>query len=88
MDITLTANDIPRLDAQRARVWDAITDGEWHTLSELSETLGDPEASVSARLRDFRKARYGEHIIERRRVENGNGLHQYRLVRNKRAFTL
>jgi len=71
------AQDHGRLAAQRWRVWVAIVDGDWHTLAELGAATGDPEASVSARLRDFRKVKFGGHTIERSRI--GPGTFAYRL---------
>ena len=73
-------HDHARLAAQRERVWNHILDREWHTLAEISAATGDPEASVSARLRDFRKAHFGRHVITRRRVEGQRGLYEYRLA--------
>ena len=69
--------DQVRLGKQAQRCWDAIQDGKWRTLSELSEITGDPEASISARLRDFRKERFGGHDIPRRRRSCGQW--EYRL---------
>ena len=73
--------DGKRLTAQIYRVYAAIKDGQWHTLSELAKICGDPEASVSARLRDMRKPRYNSMQIERRYVRRG--LHEYRLTLDK-----
>lgn len=73
-----------RLRGQVGRVYMALISppGAWWTLAELAAHIGHvSEAGVSARLRDLRKARFGSHTIERRRVPNGNGLHEYRLVR-------
>lgn len=70
--------DFGRLNRQAQIVYRIIRDGSWHTLSEISQRTGQPEASVSARLRDLRKERFGKHIIERRRLSMG--LWQYRLV--------
>jgi hypothetical protein len=68
-----------RLSAQGQRVRDLIADGVWRTLSEISEATGDPEASVSARLRDLRKPKFGSHRIERRpRDPQQPGLWEYR----------
>jgi len=39
-----------------------------------------PEASVSARLRDLRKAKFGGYRVERQRVREGRGLYHYRLT--------
>lgn len=67
-----------RLAKQHNRVLARLRDGQWWTLKRLSQATGDPEASVSARLRNLRKDRFGAHLIERRYVRKG--LWQYRLV--------
>ena len=73
--------DEKRLASQMGRVWLALQEGEWLTLSELATRVGAPEASVSARLRDLRKKRFGSHVIERRpRGERKHGLFEYQLV--------
>ena len=69
--------DEVRLNKQQHEVFDAIKDGRWRTLAGISQRTGHPQASVSARLRDLRKPRFGGHTVERRYV--GNGLHEYRL---------
>ena len=73
------SRDGERLGAQMAAVLQTMGNGEWWTLTALSAVTGAPEASVSARLRDLRKARFGGHGIEREHVHNG--LHRYRLVK-------
>ncbi len=71
--------DQARLAAQLGRVADALSDGEWWTLAELRATTGDPEASISARLRDLRKGKFGGYTV---RAENlGGGVWRYRLER-------
>lgn len=72
------ARDKERLRGQILRVYSAIKDGRWRTLKQLSETTGDPEASVSAQLRHLRKPRFGGHEIVKRHVKNG--LYEYRLI--------
>jgi hypothetical protein len=72
--------DQVRLGRQMQAVFDAIQDGQWHTLADLSETTGAPEASVSARLRDLRKESFGGHDVEHRRVDGVDGLWEYRLA--------
>jgi hypothetical protein len=62
----------------RDRVFDYMSDGKWHTLADLSFACNGSEASCSARVRDFRKAQYGEHFVDRKHV--GNRLYMYRLV--------
>jgi hypothetical protein len=68
--------DTDRLNKQARLVFGVIADGEWHTLYEIHLRTGCPEASVSARLRDLRKARFGSHIIGRRYLHSG--LWEYR----------
>jgi len=63
-------NEIRRLTLERA---------EWWTLAELSNWTGYPQASVSARLRDLRKAKFGGYNVERKYVERG--LWAYRVTR-------
>jgi hypothetical protein len=71
--------DRDRLNRQARAVFDAMADGLWHTLSELSYATGAPEASVSARLRDLRKPRFGALEVERRRDGDAAGTWLYRL---------
>ena len=72
------ARDARRLAGQQARVLAYMRHGRWATLSQIAINTGDPEASVSARLRDLRKPQHGGYKIERRYVERG--LWEYRLV--------
>jgi hypothetical protein len=76
------SQDYVRLNAQAQRVWDQMEDGKWYTLAHLSRATSDPEASISARLRDFRKNKFGSHTVKRRRV-NSTGLWEYQLVRKE-----
>lgn len=80
------ARDGARLAGQHARVLAFMRDGRWHTLAEISIHTRDPEASVSARLRDLRKKRFGEHKVAREFVERG--LYRYRLVMEQLAMEL
>lgn len=77
--------DGDRLRIQLNAVWVFMFDERWHTLREVSVAIGAPEASVSARLRDFRKEKFGGHVVERQRIPNGNGLHIYRLRKRSRT---
>ena len=72
------ARDGERLDNQHAEVWELMRDGEWRCLRDISLLTGHPEASISARLRDFRKDRYGAHVVDRRHVQGG--LWEYRVT--------
>jgi hypothetical protein len=78
-------DDGDRLRRQLSVVWRIMFDGQWRTLKQLSKEAQAPEASVSARLRDFRKRKFGGHDVKRQRVPNGNGLHIYRLVPRKKG---
>lgn len=71
------ALDGPRLNAQLKRVRAVMLDGQWRSLRDIREHTGDPEASISARLRDMRKSKFGGYVVERRRVSGG--LFEYRV---------
>lgn len=71
--------DTVRLNDQMRRVAEVMGDSRWRTLREIADVTGDPEASVSARLRDFRKPRFGGLIVLRRRRQEA-GLWEYRLT--------
>ena len=51
----------------------------WWTLGEIARATGYPEASVSARLRDLRKPKFGSYNVERKYVERG--IWAYRVTR-------
>jgi len=74
--------DERRLNTLLGRVWELMRDGSWRTLSQISLMTGGTEASVSARLRDFRKQRFarewGVERVERKRISGG--LWVYRLL--------
>jgi hypothetical protein len=72
------AQDKTRLNRQLRNVFDCMKDGKWRTLSEIAAQTGEPEASISARLRDLRKPRFGEYGVPRQR--RSQGLFEYRLV--------
>jgi hypothetical protein len=46
---------------QRVRIWKIMCDWNWHTLAELEKITNDPQPSISARIRDFRKRKFGGH---------------------------
>jgi hypothetical protein len=68
--------DGARLGAQYLRVRDLMRDGVWRTLEGISAATGDPQASISARLRDMRRNGF---TVERRYI--ANGLWEYRMVK-------
>ena len=59
--------DTDRLNEQSQRVFKLMRDNQWRALHEIAAITGDPEASISARLRDFRKPRFGSLVVNRRR---------------------
>lgn len=60
------ARDYAALNAQMGRVFHEMKDGAWHTLRELAILTDDSEASISARLRDLRKEKFGAWTVERK----------------------
>jgi DNA-binding Lrp family transcriptional regulator len=66
-------------------VYDVMEDGRWHFLAEMAEMVGAPEGSVSARLRDLRKAKFGGFVVERRRMGT-SGHYAYRLKQKTRQI--
>jgi len=80
-----------RLDAERLtslfdRVLALMSDGEWRTLSAIADRLGEgSEASISARLRDFRKPKFGGHIVDRVRIGD-SGVFKYKVIINRYGF--
>ncbi len=75
--------DGKRLGGQRERVLGYMLAesrvGNWRSLCEIRVTLGFPEASISARLRDFRKEQFGEYRVDRRRRVEEKGAWEYRV---------
>lgn len=59
--------DADRLTRQLDSVRCLMLDHQWRSLSEIAAATGCPEASVSARLRDLRKPKFGGYVVERRR---------------------
>lgn len=78
------ARDSSRLGDQMLAVYVVMADGQWRTLKQLAAEVGAPEASVSARLRDLRKPRFGGHRVERRYVCKGCFTYQL-VVREEEA---
>jgi IS5 family transposase len=81
------ALDDVRLTGQILRVFECMKDGQWRTLSEISLDSAfasgkrDGEASISAQLRNLKKAKWGAHTIERRaRGDRERGLFEYRIA--------
>ena len=64
--------DADRLGSQLERVARALSTGRWMSLADIKDEIGvGSEAAISARIRDFRKPRFGGFDIERARVTAG-----------------
>jgi hypothetical protein len=71
------------LDTQSGLTFLYMSTHEWVTPAEVAEAIGWGQwdhGSVTARFRDFRKAKFGGFTVERRRVKGSNRLHEYRLM--------
>ncbi len=57
-----------------------MQDQGWRTLFEIRVVTGDPEASISARLRDFRKDDFGAHKMTGRRRKDFGNLWEFQVI--------
>ena len=74
-------HDRRRLTGQILRIFEATKNANWNTLEEIQYLTGDPQASISAQLRNLRKDRFGGHIVEKRyRGDKSKGLWEYKLI--------
>lgn len=77
-----------RLGKQALRVWKCVCDSQWRTFAEIEQEIGaTPHPSISSRLRDFRKTKFGAHTVESRLRDPDlkPGLWEYRVVPNPQA---
>lgn len=71
-------------------VYAAMSDGAWWTYRSLQEFSRDfyqrgiSETAVSARIRDFRKLKYGKYVVQRRPT-GINGVWEYKLDHSGRG---
>lgn len=68
-------------------VHEVMADGQWWTLAEIQTSVriwagrSAMETTISARLRDLRKAEYGGYDVQRRKRESSpDGLYEYRVI--------
>ena len=73
------AFDEARLNRQALLVYQVVAKGGWWTLREIAEKTQQPEASISARLRDFRNM-HGLTVNRRRRGEETRGIWEYSIA--------
>jgi len=74
--------DGSRLASQFIATRELMLDHEWHNLAQIvlalrKQGIHVTESSISARIRDLRKAKFGGYNVERRRVIGG--LFEYRV---------
>lgn len=75
-------HDRARLQTQLQAVRSVMLQGGWFTISEIKSLIGGTATpqSISARLRDLRKQRFGGFEVQRRRRGSKDaGLFEYRL---------
>jgi hypothetical protein len=77
------ARDGARLSEQLVRVFNVMADNQWRTLGELAAATNAPEASVSARLRDLRKPKFGGLTVESRFLTRGLWAYRIRPQENQ-----
>jgi len=78
--------DKTRLTTQLAEVKSLMLDGAWWTIPDLTETVHGLPTAISARIRDFRKPKFGGHMILSARVVGESGLWKYRLIKTPEAM--
>lgn len=71
--------DGERISKQHSAIRDLMLDGEWRTLSEISDFLHYPESSVSAQLRHLRKVQFGSYTVNKRRRKGAVGTWEYQV---------
>jgi hypothetical protein len=64
--------DWTRLTTQLGRVHECMSDGRWRSLDDIARATGDPQASISAQLRNLRKKRFGGHTVEKKHIKGGH----------------
>jgi hypothetical protein len=73
-------HDQSRLTKQLDVVREVLLGGQWHTPEQLEAATGYRWASISARIRDLRKSRFGAFVVERRSCgERAKGCFEYRI---------
>jgi hypothetical protein len=79
--VAIQHKNFDAFNAQARRVWNQTVNRGWFSLDRIAAETSDPVQSVSARLRDFRKEKFGSHTVERRRVDLNQ--FEYRVLPNK-----
>lgn len=75
------ALDGARLTRQSGRVFEVMRHGGWWTHGEIGEHVPGSLTGISARVRDFKKAKFGGYEVQKRhRGDPRDGLYEYRLI--------
>lgn len=74
-----SAIDGARLTSQFHKVLQFMLQGDWRTLADIHAATGEPEASISARLRQFKQAENGGYDVQKRRRTADGGTWEYRV---------
>ena len=80
----LDSDEPIRLGKQAVTIFEYMQCRKWCTLANMELATGIPQASISARVRDFRKPKFGSHLIDVQRRGN-SAEREYRLTPNLRA---
>ena len=74
--------DRKRLGKQAVKAFEYMKDNGWQTLNSISKATSQPEASVSAQLRNFRKPKFQpvDAIYDVEKRYAGKGLWEYKLI--------
>ena len=75
--------DHKRLATLHERVFNQMSDGQWWTLGYLALLTGGSENGIAARIRDFRKPKFGGYEVPKR--YRGDGLWEYCLMLDGRG---
>lgn len=60
-----------KLTGDLKMIFDIMSDGQAHLVSDIAKTLDLPECSVSAQLRHLRKKKWGSKNIQRKSLTKG-----------------
>lgn len=72
-----------KLTGDLKMIFDIMSDGQAHLVSDIAFDLNLPECSVSAQIRHLRKSKFGGHKIKRISLTKGLSAYQMILFDNK-----
>lgn len=82
----LPERDGKRLKSQLEAVRHVMSDGRWRTYADIHRELSllgirATETSISARMRDLRKPKFGAYEVQSQCIDRDSGLWAYRMGR-------